>query len=153
MLLEAGARAPQLALQRDETFMDLFMLALQRDDERSSLDVVRLLYDSGFTSTFRDKQNYNLLHYFSFSETYHLPNACALGIAKLICDRQPELLTQVSVHGFTPLAIFIDRQSVIRPNDQSAALATLIRDLGKLLARGEAKRKASAMQKFVTPSH
>lgn len=152
MLLEAGARAPELA-QRYDPFMDLFMLALQRDDERSSLDVVRLLYDSGFTSTFRDKQNYNLLHYFSFSETYHLPNSCALGIAKLICDRQPELLTQVSVHGFTPLAIFIDRQSAIRPNDPSAALATLIRDLGKLLARGEAKRKANAMQKFVTPRH
>ena len=147
MLLEAGARAP--VAQR----YDPFMLALQRDDERSSLDVVRLLYDSGFTSTFRDKQNYNLLHYFSFPETYHLPNSCALGIAKLICDRQPELLTQVSVHGFTPLAIFIDRQSAIRPNDPSAALATLIRDLGKLLARGEAKRKANAMQKFVPPRH
>jgi hypothetical protein len=105
---------------------------------------MRLLYDAGLQSSYRNNKGFNTLHYLTFSHTNHHSQQTMVAIARLICERQPELVMEVSNNGFTPLALLVDRQCVSEWRSSASERASLTRDLSMVMGRAEAKfRKES----------
>ena len=134
LLLDAGARGPESKTEQDP----IFMTTLRQSG--GVVDAMRLLYDSGLQSIYRDSQyQYSLLHSLTYPALNHHPKSSILAIAKLICERQPELLTEISNNGFSPLALLVNRQCASEWRDSPSERAALTRDLTLLLSMKEAK--------------
>ena len=141
LLLDAGARGPETKSSHDPMFV-----AATRKFSESAVEVMRLLYDSGLRSTHRESAfQYNLLHYSTFPSLNHHTPSTVLAIAKLVCERQPELLTEISINGFSPLALLANRQCAPDWRGSASERASLTRDLSMLFSTKEAKfRKAQS---------
>ena len=133
LLLDAGARGGGKS-ERDPIFM-----AARMRRSGGAVDVMRLLYDAGLQSSHRTTKGFNTLHYLTFSYTNHHSPSTVLAIARLICERQPELVMEVSNNGFTPLALLADRQCVSDWRSSASERASLTRDLSMIMGRAEAK--------------
>ena len=134
LLLDAGARAP-----KTESAQDTIFVAARWRKLGGAVDVMRLLYDAGLQSSYRTESAYNLLHFLTFPFLNHHSKSSILAIARLICERQPELVMEVSNNGFTPLALLADRQCVSDWRSSASERASLTRDLSMIMGRAEAK--------------
>jgi len=134
LLLDAGARGPQPNSVHDPIFM-----AAKWRKLGGAVDAMRLLYDAGLRSSRRTDLGFNTLHYLTLSYTNHHSPETVLAMAKLICERQPELVMEVSNNGFTPLALLVDGQTVPEWRSSASERASLTRDLSTIIGRAEAK--------------
>ena len=138
VLLEAGAIPPD---REGSRMTDAFVNAMMGE----SLDILRLLFDSGHRSSFRSiPHGWNLLHCFALSfETNDA--ATSLSMVELICERQPSLLTQVSDSGCTPLMHLTQQHcyDLFRPNDPQPDRDASFKSLAKCMVSHEARRYAS----------
>ena len=135
VLLDAGAQ-PVESLSNGA-----FLLAANA----GQLDIVRLLYDSGFKSTSRSpKERNNLLHCFAFA-LQRVGVARTRSLAKLICERQPELLTQMSKLGHTPLMALTMKHCLnqYRPNDTPSDRDASFKSLARCLITHESRQHTS----------
>ena len=109
------------------------------------VEVMQLLYDAGLQSSYRNNKGFNTLHYLTFSHTNNHSPEPVVAIARLICERQPDLVLEVSNNGFTPLALLADRQCVSDWRGSASERASLTRELSMIMGRAEAKfRKAQS---------
>ena len=140
VLLDAGAIPPD---RGGSGLPDAFVNA--QAVQEGALGVVRLLYDSGHRSSFRSlPRGQNLLHCFATnSET--IDATTTLSMVRLICERQPSLLTQVTTLGYTPLMLltFSRCQNRFRPKDPQPDRDALFKSLAKSMISHEARQRAS----------
>jgi len=131
-LLDSGARSPD----RSDGDRDAFMQAFDRNNPYllgSTVDVIRLLYESGLRSWYRERgpvgYGSNILHHLMFSSSSHLSVETCVATAKLVCENQPELLMQKSqktmqsrTYSFTPYEIMTARWEcgVLRTSSSAA---------------------------------
>tara|TARA_B100000482_G_C12573429_1_gene284930 strand:+ start:79 stop:1131 length:1053 start_codon:yes stop_codon:yes gene_type:complete len=132
LLLDAGARG------RSKSDQDPIFVAARRS-RAGAFYTMRLLYDSGLRSNHRTDRGYNLLHFLTFPALNHHTPSTVLAIAKLVCEHQPELLTEYSNNGYSPLALLANRQCVPEWRDSPSERAALTRELTILLGTKEAK--------------
>ena len=134
LLLDAGARGPQ-----PYSAQDLIFMAVRLRRSGGGVEVMQLLYDAGLQSSYRNNKGFNTLHYLTFSHTNNHSPETVVAIARLICERQPELLTEISNNGFSPLALLVNRQCASEWRDSPSERAALTRELTILLGTKEAK--------------
>ena len=103
---------------------------------RGSVDVLRLLYDAGYESTMKVKED-NLLALFAYVFD-HLDAATTLSIVELICERQPSLLTEINDSGDTPLMILEGRFNTFRNRMSPPDRLALFESLRKCMLKHEA---------------
>ena len=138
VLLDAGAQPLEKFNAQSN---DAFLLAANS----GQLDIVRLLYDSGFKSTSRTpNERNNLLHCFTFA-LQDVGVADVLSLAELICERQPELLTQISKSGHTPLMALTIKHCLnqYRPNDTPSDRDASFKSLARCLISHESRQHTS----------
>ena len=138
VLLEAGAIPPD---RKGSGYNDAFFNAISG----GSLDVLRLLYDSGHRSSLRSiPSRNNLLHCFAKNLTKN-DATTTLSMVKLICERQPSLLTQATKFGYTPLMLLTRSHchDLFRPNDPQPDRDALFKSLAKCMVAHEARQRAS----------
>ena len=142
LLLDAGAKPPD---RKGTEVDDVFLRAVKR----GSLEILRLLYDAGFKTTNRSPvEGNNLLHCFAFLFQYNETQAAlALSTIQLICEREPELLTQVRYTGHTPLMFLVYRhceEDAFLPNATPSHRAALFESLSACMRSCEAKLRLRA---------
>ena len=137
LLLDAGARGPESKSKKDPFFKAA--TRTRSPPGLDAIDVMRLLYDAGLQSSYRTESAYNLLHFLTFPFLNHHSKSSILAIARLICERQPELLTEISTNGYSPIALLAARQCASAWRDSPSERAALTRDLTILLSAKEAK--------------
>ena len=138
VLLDAGAIPPD---REGSKIIDAFVAAVQA----RSLDVIRLLYESGHRSSFRSiPRGNNLLHRFA-ARFENIDATTTLSLVELICARQPSLLTQVTKFGCTPLMLLTGSHchDRFRPNDPQADRDALFKSLAKCMISHEARQRRS----------
>lgn len=137
VLLEAGA------IPRDREGSgrnDAFVAAVRV----GSLEILRLLYDSGHRSSFRSiRCGNNMLHRFAYSSENDATTT--LSLVELICERQPSLLTQVTNSGYTPLMLLTHQHCLddFRPKDSPSDRHALFKSLAKCMVAHEAHQRRS----------
>ena len=138
VLLDAGSIPPD---RTGSPKNDAFVNAVQR----GALDVLRLLYDSGHRSSFRSiHRGLNLLHRFA-ARFENIDATTTLSMVKLICERQPSLLTQVTTLGSTPLMHLTLQHCLdeFRPKDSPSDRNALFKSLAKCMISHEARQRRS----------
>ena len=137
VLLEAGAIPPD---RKGSGKNDAFFNAISG----GCLGVLRVLYDSGHRSSLRSIQNGNLLHCFARNFTKN-DATTTLSMVKLICERQPSLLTQATKLGYTPLMLLSEYHchDRFRPNHPQADRDALFKSLAKCMIFHEARQRRS----------
>ena len=146
LLLDNGATPPDCECSGTT---DTFYEAV---DVRS-LDVLRLLYDAGHKSTRTTRHGENLLHMFGF-DFHRIDAATTISMVELICERQPELLTQYDKLGHTPLMLLNHQfvRDLFRKDDIGCAIkspavrASLFKSLSKCMVDSEAKLRLRASE-------
>ena len=139
VLLDAGAIPPD---RKGTGRNDAFVNAVQA----GALDVLRLLFDSGHRSSFRSiTHGENLLHCFAIRDYENNDATTTLSMVRLICVRQPSLLTQITTFGYTPLMLltFSHCHDHFRPNDPQADRDALFKSLAQCIPPYEARQRAS----------
>ena len=158
----AGARLEVVQLLLDNGATSHYRVGSGRRDvflkaaNAGSLDLLRLLYDSGHISTYRSLGGYNLLlvlvipYAISSFTDLELDAATTLSMVKLICARQPLLSTQTSAEGRTPLMLLVEcfssRRDSFRPKDTPSDRLALFKSLSKCMVRCEAKIRLRASE-------
>ena len=113
---------------------------------------MRLLYDSGLQSIYRESEfHYNLLHFLTFPALKHHRASTVLAIARLICERQPEFVTEIPTNGFSPIELLADRQRASdwrdSASEQVSERTLLTRELSTIMSRKEAKYRRESRRR------